>query len=162
MSMMQQNTSAGGWLIWMLFGFMALVSIACIATGGAACGYAIQTWAEHDYLFSGWGMIDWLVGLLGAGLVGVGLLIAGFFFRFINWDRAPIASLGLSIVSTACILGVYTIFSQTNNSSDSVDMLILQAGSILSLLIVALPPFLHWFTTRQTPAPSPDDKGVVK
>jgi hypothetical protein len=160
--MTQQNTSASGWLIWMLFGLMALVSIACIGTGGTACGYAIQTWAEHDHLFSGWGMLDWLVGLLGAGLVGVGLLIAGFIFRFIKWDKAPIASLCLSIVSTACILGVYAIFSQTNNSSDSVDMLILQAGSILSLFIVALPPFLHWFTMRQAAAPSPDDKGVVK
>jgi hypothetical protein len=146
--MAEQSTERGTWLIWMLFGIMGAISLACIGTGGSAWGYAIMTWIEHDYLFSGWGMLDWFVGLLGATLVGVGLLIAGFFFRFIQWRRAQAGSLAVSILSLAFILGTYAIFSQTQDGINTVDIIILQAGCLLGLFIVVLPPFLHWYMVR--------------
>lgn len=149
--MTQHNSTGSPWLIWILFGLMGLVSLACIGTGGTAWAYGVQTWAQHDYLFSGWQMLDWFIGLLGAALVGVGLLISGFFFRFVRWPKAHLASLALSIMNLAFILVTYAIYSQTSDGLSSPEKLMLQAGCILGLFVVVLPPFLHWFLARQRP-----------
>ena len=147
--MNQETGSGNAWLLWALFGLMALVSLACIGTGGTVWAYGIQTWADHGHVFSGWQMLDWFVGLLGATLAGVGLLIAGFLFRFVRWQKAPLASLVLSILSLAFILGTYAIYSQSQSDMESADMILLQAGSFVGLFLVVLPPFLHWNMAKQ-------------
>jgi len=160
--MMQHKSSGSPWLIWILFGLMGLASLACIGTGGTVWAYGVQTWAQHDYLFSGWQMLDWFVGLLGAALAGVGLLISGFFFRFVRWHKAHLASLALSVLSLCFILVTYAIYSHTPDGISGAEILLLQAGSLVGLLVVVLPPFLHWFMERpevvvaHTPPPPND------
>ncbi|MDB5522678.1 MAG: hypothetical protein JWM58_441 [Rhizobium sp.] len=150
--MTENNVGTGVWLIRILFGLWALVSIACIMTGGSAWGYGIARWAEDHYLFKGWGMIDWIVGLFGGGIVAAGLLLAGFFFRFLSWNKAPLASLGLAVVSVAFLIATFLIYSQTGNADDSNEVVLLQGICILGLFVLALPPFLHWMLARPRPA----------
>jgi len=148
--MTDRDPAGRPWLIPILFGLMGAVSLGCIVTGAIPYGYAIDQWAGDGYIFKGWGLLDWLIGMMGAGLIDVGLLIAGFFFRFIGWHRAPLASLCLSVVSVVFILTTYLIYTQTSDSDRDIDTLILQGTGALSLLIVSLPPFLHWMSASRT------------
>jgi hypothetical protein len=136
-------------------GVLVVFSLACILTGGTPYVMAIQSWAEHDHLFTGFLLIDWLVGLLGGAVIAVGLLIAGLVLRFLRWNRAPLASLMLSIMSTSFILTTFLIYSMTGNADDSVEVVVLQALCILGLFVIPLPQFLHWLLARRKIAPAP-------
>jgi hypothetical protein len=155
------------WLIWILFGVMILLSLALVGTGGTVWADAVQTWSAHDHLFSGWQMLDWIIGLLGAAMVGAGLLVAGFVLRFMRWEKAPLASLVLSIVAVAFNLSTYAIFSQTQDSLLSLDLLLLHVGCVVGLFIVVLPPFLHWLRAKPgaraiVTAPAPAETSIQK
>ena len=147
-SMVQETKTGQRWLIWTLLGLMAGISLALAGAGGTLWVDAVGTWSDHDYLFSGWQMLDWFFGLIGAAMVGIGLLVAGLVLRFVPWARASLASLVLSIVALVFNLGTYGIFSRIQSGLHSLDLLILQSGCVLGLFIVVLPPFLHWLHAK--------------
>jgi hypothetical protein len=151
-----EHDTAGLWAARLVLGLLAILSLVCIAPAGF-----LYIWIVADYLqagrpFSGINMIGWVFGLICAASIGAGVILAGVMLRLMAWSRAPLASLGLAVVSVLFIMLTYFVFSDTGNGSDSIDIVMLQAGCILGLLVAALPPFLHWSMARPKPAlPAP-------
>lgn len=141
----KKDIQAVNWFRRIALGLTAILSIAFVITGAIAWGMAIGTWARDGYSFHGWGLIDWTIGMISAAVVAPGLLLAGLFFRFVPWDRAPQASLGLAIVSVTFILATVLIYSDTDTATDSFEVVLLQGNCILGLFVLSLPPFLHWY-----------------
>jgi hypothetical protein len=131
---------------------LALVSLACLIAGGTPYVMAIQTWADHGHVFQGFELIDWLVGLIGAAIVAVGLVVAGIILRLLPWKHAPFAGLLLSIASAGFLIATFVIYSQTGNGENSIEVVLLQGLCILGLFVIALPPFLHWLFARRRPS----------
>ena len=83
------------------------------------------------------------------------LIIFGLMLRLLDWRRAPLASLVLAVLGTGFIIATYLIFSDTNTTSDSIEVVFLQGCCIVLLLLVALPPFLHWAMAKPQSLPPP-------
>lgn len=131
---------------------LALVSLACLMAGGTPYVMAIETWADHGHVFRGFELIDWLIGLIGAAIVAVGLVVAGIVLRLLQWTYAPLASLLLSIASAGFLIATLLIYSQTGNGENSIEVVLLQGLCILGLFVIALPPFLHWLLAKRRPS----------
>jgi hypothetical protein len=134
---------------WILLAVLGVIGLGLILTGGAVYGAVVQEWAGSAHGFHGIdGVVGWLFGLCAAGAIAVGLIMIGLCLRLMRWSRAPLASLLLSIFSVAFIIATYTVFSDTNTTDDSIEVVFLQVCCIVLLLVVALPPFLHWLLTK--------------
>ena len=150
------NDTAGAWAGWLVLGLLATMSAIFILPAGF-----LYIWILADYLqagkpFEGLNMIGWVAGVICAGLIGAGLILPGIMFRLMAWPRAPLASLVLAVLSVLFVMLTYVVYSDTGNGSDSIEVVMLQAGCIIGLLVVALPPFLHWSMAKPKPAlPAP-------
>jgi uncharacterized membrane protein len=118
----------------------------------------VEEWASdprgfHDIE----GAINWLFGVCATAAIAAALIIVGVMLRLLNWRRAPVASLALALLSTGFIIATYLIFSDTNTSSDSIEVVFLQGCCIVLLLLVALPPFLHWAMNKPESLPAPTE-----
>jgi hypothetical protein len=131
---------------------LAIASLACLIAGGTPYAMAIETWVDKGYIFQGFELIDWLVGLIGAAIVAAGLLLAGIVLRLLRWRHASFASLLLSAVSAAFLVATFVIYSQTGHGENSIEVVLLQALCIVGLFVIALPPFLHWLFAKRRPA----------
>ena len=129
-------------VVLVVLGIVALV----FALPGATVYWAVvEDWAGDPRGFHDIdGAINWLFGVCATGAIAAGIIIIGVMLRLLRWRRAPLASLALSVLSTAFIIATYLIFSDTNTSPDSIEVVFLQGCCIVLLLLVALPPFLHW------------------
>lgn len=145
---------------WILLVVLGAVSLGLLLPGGFVYLTVLSEWAERSSGFTGIeGAIGWLFGLCAAGAIAAGLIIAGVMLRLARWDRAPLASLCLAVLSVAFIIATYFIFSDTNKSANSIEVVFLQGCCILALLAVALPPFLHWVMTKPQPTITETPKG---
>jgi hypothetical protein len=134
----------------------AVLSLGLTLPGAALYATILDDWATDAHGFHGIeGAVGWILGVIAAGAIGAGLLFAGLFLRFLRWHLAPLASLALSIAGTGFIVATYFVFSDTQGSADSFEIILLQAVCIVMLLLVPLPPFLHWAMTKPMPAPVP-------
>jgi peptidoglycan/LPS O-acetylase OafA/YrhL len=138
-----------------VLGIVALV----FALPGAIVYWAVvEDWAGDPRGFHGIdGAINWLFGVCATGAIAAGIIIIGVMLRLLRWRRAPLASLALSVLSTAFIIATYLIFSDTNTSPDSIEVVFLQGCCIVLLLLVALPPFLHWAMNKPENLPVPTE-----
>ena len=146
------NDTAGAWAGWLVLGLLGTLSAIFILPAGF-----LYIWILADYLqaakpFEGLNMIGWIAGVICAALIGTGLIVPGIMFRLMAWRRAPLASLVLAIISVLFVMLTYVVYSDTANGSDSIEVVMLQAGCIIGLLVVALPPFLHWSMAKTKPA----------
>jgi hypothetical protein len=146
--MAEKIDSGKHWLIGIVFAVQAIGSLALIGTGAFFYAMALDTWVQDGFDFRGWGVLDWLVGLIGAGFIHAGLLVAGFFFRFLPWSGAPRASLALACVSTLYIVLTALMLSSPLDPDDTFERTLLIGAGIASLCILSLPPFLHWYSDR--------------
>jgi hypothetical protein len=142
--MAEETNTGGNWLILAIFVLMAIASLASIGTGLTFYGIALGEWITHDLTFKGWGVLDWVIGMIGAGLIHAGLLIAGFFFRYLPWKSAPSASLVLAGLSAAYILFTYVMLSSPFDGDEMLESVLMIGAGIISLCMLSLPPFLHW------------------
>lgn len=149
--MADTNETTGVWAGRIALGLLAALSLACIITGGIFYGWVVGDYLQDDSPFVGLQMLGWILGLMAAGVVMAGFLLAGLVFRFLPWQQAPLASLGLSIVAVLFIIATYLVFSDTGHGGDSIEVVLLQGACILCLIIVALPPFLHWARAKPMP-----------
>jgi hypothetical protein len=142
--------TAGIWAGRVALGIFAMLSLVCVILGGGVFGASVEAWYEsHDGLKD---LLSWIFGLTGAAVVASGLLFAGLAFRFMRWGGAPMLSLLLSILSAGFVIFTYSVFSKTGHPDDSIEIVFLRGMCIVLLLIVALPPFLHWLLARRKPA----------
>jgi hypothetical protein len=136
---------------WILLAFLGLFGLGLLLPGGFVYLIIIGEWAERGSFTGIEGAIGWLLGLCAAAAIAAGLIIAGVMLRLAHWDRAPFASLCLSVLSVGFIIGTYFVFSDTDTTDNSVEVVFLQACSIVALFAVALPPFLHWALAKPKP-----------
>lgn len=150
--MAENDVGAGVWVKRIVLGLLAVASFCLIVAGGIFYVWIIADWLQDSDGFTGLQMIAWFVGLVAAAVIGVGLLLVGLVFRFLDWEYAPRASLVLSIISVCFVIHTYLVFSTINSNADSIELVVLQGGCMLGLLLVWLPPFLHWMFARTRPA----------
>lgn len=138
-----------------VLGIVALV----VALPGAVVYWAVvEDWAGDPRGFHDIdGAINWLFGICATGAIAAGVVIIGVMLRLLRWRQAPLASLALSVLSTAFIIATYLIFSDTNTTPESIEVVFLQGCCIVLLLLVALPPFLHWAMNRPESLPPPTE-----
>lgn len=138
----EKADSLAGWILIAIFG---TVGLGLIGIGGSIYYTVVDGWIDSADGFHGpEGWIGWILGMAAAIAVAVGLLLVGICLRLARWSRAPLASLALAMLSVAFIIFTYYVFSNTKTSSDSFEVVLLQGCCIVLLLLVALPPFLHW------------------
>jgi len=147
--------SLAGWILIVIFGIVAL---GLLFVGSTIYYMIVVDWVESASGFRGpEGWVGWIFGVLSAIAIGVGLILVGICIRLARWSRAPLASLGLSVLSVGFIIFTYYVFSDTNTSSDSFEVVLLQGCCIVMLLLVALPPFLHWAMAKPVVANLPTE-----
>jgi hypothetical protein len=137
---------------------LAIVAFVVTLPGAIVYWAVVEDWAGDPRGFHGIdGAINWLFGVCATGAIAAGLVIGGVMLRLMRWRQAPLASLALSVLSTAFIIATYLIFSDTNTTSNSIEVVFLQGGCIVLLIIVALPPFLHWAVHKPESLPIPTE-----
>jgi hypothetical protein len=156
--MAEKTTNGRHWLIGAVFALLAVAALSLMSTGCYFYAMALDTWVDDGFDFRGWGVLDWLVGLIGAGLIHSGLLVAGFFFRFLPWTAAPRASLALACLSALYIVLTALMLSSPLDPDDTFERTLMIGAGIASLCILSLPPFLHWYSDRR---PAPQGTGMT-
>ena len=137
---------------------LGIVALTVLIPGVTVYWMAIEDWAAdgrgfHDIA----GAINWVFGVCAAVAVAAGLVVIGVMLRLLPWQGAKPASLALSILSVAFVIATFWIFSDTDTSSDSIEIIFLQACCIGMLLLAALPPFLHWALAKPARLPAPTE-----
>lgn len=128
-----------------LLAFLTLLALGTGLPGAAVYLTVVDDWAHSTEGFHGIdGAVNWVFGILSAGAIALGLILGGIVLRVLTWKHAPLASLGLAILSVAFIITTYLVFSDTNSTDNSVEIVFLQAACLAMLVFVSLPPFLHW------------------
>lgn len=144
-----------------LLGVLAFFALGFALPGGAVYLDVVDGWAGSPRGFHGIeGAVDWIFGVSAAAAVAVGLIIGGVAVRFLPWRHAPLASLLLSVLSTGFVIATYLVFSDTGTDPGSIEVVFLRVVCLAMLVLVALPPFLHWAmakpsTVAATPGPRP-------
>lgn len=137
---------------WILLAVLAVIGLGLIVPAATVYMMVVSEWADSSHGFHGIdGAVGWLFGLCAAAAIAAGLLVLGIMIRLLHWPWAPLASLGLAVVSTGFIIATYLVFSDTGNGSDSIEVFVLMVCCIILLLAVALPPFLHWALAKPKP-----------
>lgn len=130
---------------------LTLLGLGTALPGAAVYLTVIDEWAHSPRGFQGIdGAVGWVFGILSAGAIALGLILGGIMLRVLTWKHAPLASLGLSILSVAFVITTYLVFSDTNSTDSSVEIVFLQAACLAMLVLVSLPPFLHWAMAKPT------------
>jgi hypothetical protein len=148
------DDKTGLWAGRLLLGLLALLSAAFMVSGGFFYGWVVADYLQYDSPFTGLQMLGWMLGLFAAGVVSVGLLLAGVLFRLMPWSRAPLASLALAMTAVGFVILTYLVFSDTGHGGDSIEVVVLRGVCIIYLFVIALPPFLHWVKAKPEPVAS--------
>lgn len=137
---------------------LGVVALVLAAPGAIVYWLVVEDWAGDAGGFDDIdGAINWLFGICATGTIAAGIVVIGIMLRIVRWKQAPLASLVLAVLSTGFIMATYMIFSDTNTTSDSIEVVLLQGGCILLLLLGALPPFLHWAMAKPESFPAPPE-----
>ncbi len=128
---------------------LGMLIIANFMGGGVIFGYGMLIWVENGFDFNNLGFFAWIFGMAGAGILLFSMLLLGVLLRVSRWPRAPLGGLVLSIFSTLFIFSCYWFFLQGLESfGNEVLIRIFQGLALFMLLVVSLPPFLHWRRAR--------------
>lgn len=149
------------WLLIVAIVLLAIVAVAAIGFGAIFYTIALEKWIDDSSAFQGWGIFDWLAGLIGAGLIHAGLLLAGLALRFSWFPMRAKASLILAIVTVPYILLTYAMLVSPLAITDQAEQAFLLVGAVLSLAVLTLPPFLVW-KKAALDMPRPDDTGGLQ
>lgn len=137
---------------------LGIVALIIALPGATVYWLVVEDWAGDPRGFHDMdGAINWLFGICATGAIAAGLIVFGVMLRLLRRRQAPLASLALSVLSAAFIIATYLIFSDTDTTPDSIEVVFLQGCCIVLLLLVALPPFLHWATNKPESLPAPTE-----
>ena len=152
----QDKVGSGARIV--LLVILGIVALVLALPGAIVYWVVVEDWAGDPRGFHDIdGAVNWLFGVCATGAIAAGLVIIGVMLRLLRWRRAPLASLALAVLSTGFIIATYLIFSDTNTTPDSIEVVFLQGCCIVLLLIVVLPPFLHWAFAKPEAFPAPMD-----
>jgi hypothetical protein len=119
-------------------------------------GLIVYAWLAYEWVNEGFGFNQgdlWLMPLFVTGalcLTSFSVLTIGIVLRFARWEKAPLASLVLSIFSTIILVFGYQLLLDSFSLDARDDRQLSLVLSIAGLLIVSLPPLLHWWKAGKT------------
>lgn len=152
--MIENEDNVGSWARVILLAVLAFFALGFAVPGSVVYLAVIDDWAGGERGFHGiGGVIGWVFGVVAAGAISVGLILVGMFLRLLRWRHAPLASLFLAVLGAGFLMTTYLVFSDTRTTPDSIEIVFLQAACLIALVLVALPPFLHWSMARPVVAP---------
>jgi hypothetical protein len=146
---MDTTQTASKWLTTALIVLMAALAIGAFSFGASIYVIAVIKWTRDGYHFIGWSAIDWLAGLIGAGFIHVSVILLALVLRFIRWSKSPTASLVLAATAAAYIIFTYVMLVSPFDDEVWIGKLIMLACAVLSLIVLCLPPYLHWQRDRR-------------
>ena len=83
----------------------------------------------------------------------VSVILLGILLRYARWKNAKTASLVLAIFSALSIALAYQLAIDTTSGGDSEFEIIALLTALAALVIVSLPPLLHWWQKPRADAP---------
>jgi hypothetical protein len=140
-----------------ILGIIFLLPGAC---GSLFFGAAVVEWVGNSFAFnSGAENFTPVAAFIGAGSIMLSVVLIGILLRFAVWRHAPMASLVMAIGSAILIVLNHRMLA-TPIADASGDTIFQETGaSLLALVVVSLPPFLHWWKSRgKTGEPVNEDK----
>ena len=117
------------------------------AFGLAAFCYPLSEWLSGGFAFGGSDL--WLMPIIiiaSMCLVSFSTISTGIVLRFARWRKAPSASLVLCLVSSATIVLGHQLLLDCFGPEDGENGSLSFVASSLGLVVVSLPPLLHWFS----------------
>ncbi len=133
----------------LIFWLLATVALAALLAGSFLFVYSLAQWFANGHSFQGLnGAFDAIVGLFGSLAIVAAFFVIGILLRFARWQKAPQASLALCIVAAGFIIIAFVMFSGVLNSNFIAENSIAGILALLILLVIALPPLLHWRAWR--------------
>jgi hypothetical protein len=137
---------------------LAFFTLSLTVPGAMVYLTVVGDWADSPRGFYGIeGAVGWIFGVGAAVAIAAGLAVAGVILRLLRWRRAPLASLFLAVLGAGFIIATYLVFSDTSTSPESIEIVFLQVASLVLLVVVALPPFLHWAMAKPVTVPLPTE-----
>lgn len=156
----ENQDTAGNIARGIVLAVLAFLALGVALPGAIVYLNVVDAWADGPRGFHGIeGAVDWIFGVIAAVAIAAGLAVAGIILRLLRWRRAPLAGLCLAVLGAGFIIVTYLIFSDTGTTPDSIEVVFLQVASLILLVIVALPPFLHWAMARPEPLAAPKESG---
>lgn len=147
--MADATTPEPDWLRLGLMVFFWLLALAALLFGLSLFAYSISQWLDDGGQFLGLdGFFDALIGLIGAGACSAGLLASGVLLRFSRLAAAPRLSLAVSIAGAALVLSSYGLYAGTLSDEASGPKALLLVLASISLVVLSVPPFLHWRSAK--------------
>ncbi len=90
------------------------------------------------------------VFVIGAeSFVCFSVLTIGIVLRYARWQRAPTASLVLAILSAVVIVIGYQLLLDCLAVDNTDDRQLALVFSVLGLVIISVPPLLHWWNAKK-------------
>lgn len=139
-------------------GPVAAIGLGVLLLASGVCGavflcLVLADWAAHDAGLRNFefGFGQFVIGLASALLLG-SIAGLGAFLRFLSPSPRPAISLALALLATLVVILFHVMMSQTLSPTDHVSRILLAMASLTGLAIAALPPCLHWRSTRRTAA----------
>lgn len=141
----EAKSGTANWLGPVTFWFCAALALLALLGGLFVFFISLSAWFNNDHSFQGLdGAFDAIIGFFGSAAILASFLMIGILLRFAHWQKAPQASLALCIVATGFIFIAFVMYSGVLNSNFIVENGIVGILALLTLLVVALPPLLHW------------------
>ena len=118
--------------------------------GLAVFGFWVGSWS-----YQGFGFLtsdrEWAPLFIIPSVVFILFSVAtvGIVLRFARWRKATTASLVLSIVSVVSIVLGYQLMLDSFTPDDAESPTITLVAAIISLIVISVPPFLHWWNANK-------------
>jgi len=114
-------------------------------------GVLIGMWLFEGFRFNQSDVWILPVFVIGAEcLVSFSVLTIGIVLRYARWKKAPTASLVLAILSAVVIVIGYQLMLDCLGIDDTEDRQMALVFSVLGLIIISVPPLLHWWNASKT------------
>jgi hypothetical protein len=114
-------------------------------------GVLVGMWIYEGFRFNQSDVWILPVFVIGAeSFICFSVLTIGIVLRYARWQRATTASLVLAILSAAVIVIGYQFMLDCLAADDTDDRLTSLVFSILGLIVISVPPFLHWWNASKT------------
>jgi hypothetical protein len=126
-----------------LLGIPGIIGLVVFAT-------LVGEWLQEGFQFKQsdlWLMPLFLIG--AESCICFSVLTIGVVLRFARWKRAPMASLVLVVLTAAVIVLGYQLMLDCLQPDDTEDRQLALVFAVIGLIVVAVPPFLHWWKANR-------------
>lgn len=118
-------------------------------------GFVLGDWLYEGLRFEGSDL--WImpaIVIASESFICFSILALGIILRYARWKRATTASLVLAVLAGVVIVLGYQLLLDSLSLDDTDDRQLALVFSILGLIVIAVPPLLHWWTGKPTDSPA--------